>query len=386
MKFSMLLLLIIIALVFFGTNIYISCRLYQCLHALIQNLSMLWFGIFCLGLAALAVVSVLRSDLALNRSAKYALGIFGGYWMGAYVYLLLTLIAADILLLLLGMLKLIPHPVTDMVRCISGIAAIVVTAVILTAGTIHADHPVHRSYDVKTEKIRDGREWKIVLVSDLHIGAVKSEKRLERLVNEINAEEPDLVCIAGDIFDSDFSAILDKEKCAETLGSIDAKYGVYACLGNHDAGRTAKDMIGFLPQCRITLLAESYEVIDGSLILAGRLDASPIGGYGDRIRGDFSDVMKGADGNLPLIVLDHTPSHIDEYPDSADLILCGHTHRGQIFPGCLITGRLFTVDYGLYRENETAPAVIVTSGAGTWGLPIRVGSDSEIVSVRLSGK
>ncbi len=386
MKFSMLLLLIIIVLVFFGTNIYISCRLYQCFHALIRNLNMLWFGIFCLVLTAAAIVSVLRSDLALSRSVKYALGIYGGYWMGAYVYLLLTFIAADILLLILGALKIIPLPAKASARCISGIAAIVITAVILTAGTVHADHPVHRSYDVKTEKIRDGREWRIVLVSDLHIGAVRSEERLERLVNEINAEKPDVVCIAGDIFDNDFSAILDKEKCAETLGSIDAKYGVYACLGNHDAGKTAKDMIGFLPQCRITLLAESYEVIDKSLILAGRLDSSPIGGYGDRIRGDFSDFMKGADNDLPVIVLDHTPSHIDEYPDSADLILSGHTHRGQIFPGCLITRRLFTVDHGLYRENEASPAVIVTSGAGTWGLPVRVGSDSEIVSVRLTGK
>lgn len=110
-----------------------------------------------------------------------------------------------------------------------------------------------------------------------------------------------------------------------------------------------------------------------------------LGGYGGIRRGSFDKAIEGADEKLPLIVLDHTPSHIGEYPNSVDLILCGHTHRGQIFPRSLFTKRLFTVDYGLYRENDSSPTVIVTSGAGAWGMPMRVGSDSEIVSISLTG-
>ena len=386
MSFSTVLLMAGVALVFFGTNVYISCRLYQCLHAVFQGLSMLWFAAVCVGLAALAILSVMRSRLPLNPSSKYALGLFGGYWMGAYVYLLLTLLASDLLMLLLGAGKLLAFPLGSAARCLAGAAAILATVIILIAGTAHADRLVRHSYEVTSGKITDGREWNIVLVSDLHIGAVKSEKRLQRLVEEINASEPDLVCIAGDVFDNDFSAILDPEACARTLGSIRAKYGVYACLGNHDAGSTAGEMRSFLPRCGITLLAEDYTVVDGSLLLAGRLDGSPIGGYGEGKRGTFTKLMQGADEALPLIVLDHTPSHIDEYSDGVDLILCGHTHRGQIFPGSLFTKRLFTVDYGLYRKDENSPTVIVTSGAGTWGMPIRVGSDCEIVSIRLTGK
>ena len=388
MTVSTILLIIAIALFFFGSNVYISCRMFQGFHAVFPNLSGLWFGIVCAVLVALAFFAWIRPHLVIPvpRPVRNALALYGAYWIGTYVYLLLTLLAADLVLLLLGALKLLPLPAPETARLVSDLAALAVTAVILVAGTVHADTFVYPSYEVRTERITDGREWNIVLVSDLHLGAVNSEKRLTKLVDGINAGNPDIVCIAGDIFDNDFASILNTEKCARTLKSIRSKYGVYACLGNHDTGSTRQKMIDFLPQCGITLLDERYTVIDGQLILAGRMDASSTGGDGAKKRGAFGDVIAGADAELPLLVLDHNPAHIDEYPDRADLILCGHTHRGQIFPGSLFTRRLFTVDHGLYRRDEHSPHVIVTSGAGTWGMPMRVGSDSEIVSIRFTGK
>jgi len=64
-------------------------------------------------------------------------------------------------------------------------------------------------------------------------------------------------------------------------------------------------------------------------------------------------------------------------------MLAGHTHRGQIFPGNLITNAVFEVDYGYYQKDADSPNVIVTSGVGTWGMPMRVGSNNEIVSIIL---
>jgi methionine-S-sulfoxide reductase len=92
--------------------------------------------------------------------------------------------------------------------------------------------------------------------------------------------------------------------------------------------------------------------------------------------------MDSVPEGLPVIVLDHNPAAVNEY-DRGDLILCGHTHKGQIFPGSLFTRRLFPVDYGYYRRDDSAPHVIVSSGAGTWGMPMRVGTDCEIVLIRL---
>ena len=86
---------------------------------------------------------------------------------------------------------------------------------------------------------------------------------------------------------------------------------------------------------------------------------------------------------MPVVVMDHNPARIHEYTRDVDLILCGHTHQGQVFPGSLITDRMYAVDYGWYRETPESPQVIVTSGIGTWGLPMRVGTGCEIVSIRL---
>jgi hypothetical protein len=81
--------------------------------------------------------------------------------------------------------------------------------------------------------------------------------------------------------------------------------------------------------------------------------------------------------------MEHNPSHIDEYGSEADLILAGHSHRGQMFPGSLVTRAMFTVDYGYYQADANSPHVIVTSGVSTWGPPMRVGTNNEIVSITL---
>ncbi|GAA0390976.1 hypothetical protein GCM10008933_22380 [Paenibacillus motobuensis] len=87
---------------------------------------------------------------------------------------------------------------------------------------------------------------------------------------------------------------------------------------------------------------------------------------------------------MPIVVMDHTPSNIEQYGENVDLVLAGHTHRGQIFPGNLITKAVFVVDYGQYQEDASSPNVIVSSGAGTWGMPMRIGSNNEIVSINLN--
>ena len=93
--------------------------------------------------------------------------------------------------------------------------------------------------------------------------------------------------------------------------------------------------------------------------------------------------LEGVDPALPVVVMDHNPAHIGEYGPDVDLILCGHTHKGQILPGSLITSRMYTVDYGYYRAGESSPQVIVSSGVGAWGMPMRVGTDCEIVKITL---
>ena len=84
-----------------------------------------------------------------------------------------------------------------------------------------------------------------------------------------------------------------------------------------------------------------------------------------------------------MIVLEHNPKNIDEYNNDVDLILSGHTHKGQIFPANLITKLLYTIDYGYLKEKNNNPNVIVTSGVGTWGMPFRIGTNNEIVNIKI---
>jgi len=94
-------------------------------------------------------------------------------------------------------------------------------------------------------------------------------------------------------------------------------------------------------------------------------------------------ILATRDPNMPLVVIDHTPSNIEQYGSEIDLVLAGHTHRGQIFPFNLMTKAIFTVDYGHYQKDTDSPHFIVTSGVGTWGMPMRVGTNNEIVSILL---
>lgn len=358
-----------ILLIIGGSNLYLARRVWQFLAHFFPKLPF-WTLIALFAMLVLVLtLGFSRSMLPLPAAIKQGLGVANACWMGVFIYLLLFFLLADGVYLLTRLFC-----VPDRFYFLA--AALILTASVCGYGFFHATDLKQKNYDIT---ISGAEDMTIVLISDVHLGAVGSEKRLPEIVEKINAIEPDLVCIAGDFFDSDFTAIRNPEEAAATLKTLDPTYGVYACLGNHDAGSTADQMRDYLARCGIHLLNNEYTIVDGKLILAGRTDRSPIGGFGSLSGGDLAL----SDADLPVIVMDHNPAHIHEYGPEVDLILSGHTHKGQIFPGSLITNRMYTVDYGYYRETETSPQVIVSSGVGTWGMPMRVGTDCEIVVVHI---
>lgn len=197
------------------------------------------------------------------------------------------------------------------------------------------------------------------------------------MVETVNELNPDVILIAGDIFDGEPQELQNPDLVIAELQSLESKYGVYASLGNHDAGPNYQQMLDFINSANINLLLDQTTIVSDQFIVGGRLDSSPIGEHGET-RTSTLNIPKS---NLPVIVMDHQPSNISEYDSSVDLIVSGHTHRGQIYPFSLVTDALFDVDYGYYRETPTSPQVVVTSGVGTWGPPIRVGTNSEVVQI-----
>jgi len=293
------------------------------------------------------------------------------------------LLLADIIVLFGGITKLIPDPIPQYVHFYKGLVAIVLTGGTICYGAYNATRFKHVSYDIKLGKAPSGC-MRMILISDSHIGSINNfENSLERIVPEINKLNPDIVCIAGDVFTDNFTAMRGPDKAISLFRSIKASYGVFACLGNHDGGDTFEQMMDFIKDSNITLLNDECVIIDDRLALFGRLDLHPIRGFGGLCRQDISEKIASVNANIPVVVMEHDPARIDEYGCEVDLILAGHVHRGQIIPVSLLTRAMFTADYGHYQKHADSPHVIVTSGISTWGPPLRVGTSNEIVSINL---
>ena len=377
-------LMMLIALVGLG-NFYIVKRVKQCVSYRFPNLHKgFYIGLFVF-LVLLLTAGFFRTRLGLPKGISSFLGVINGYWMGLFLYLLLFLLLADLVLLVLRLCKALAKPLPHKTRALSVLIAFAVALGGCCYGWIHVNNIQTAFYQIAFAPKSIGDSVKMVLVSDLHLGSPGWQGRLANTVDAINAQNPDIVCIAGDIFDSDFHAMDHPEKAKALLTSLTSKYGVYASLGNHDGGSTFPQMVSFIKECKVTLLADQAVEINGKFILAGRLDSSPIGGYGEYTRKSLGDVLEGMNTDLPVIVMEHNPAHGDAYTvKDADLILSGHTHKGQIFPANLFTNFIYTEDYGYYRESENHPHRVITSGAGIWGMPMRVGTNSEIVVLTLS--
>ena len=172
----------------------------------------------------------------------------------------------------------------------------------------------------------------------------------------------------------------NKQQVSDTFRKLSAPYGVFAVLGNHEyIGGNAEEAIKYLGEAGVKVLRDSSQEIAGSFYLIGRDDRSS-----ERVnkvkRQDLKTLMKGIDRSFPTILMDHQPSQLEEpVEQGVDLQLSGHTHAGQLFPIRYITRRIFEDDWGLLRKGNFQ--LIVSSGYGTWGPPIRLGNTPEVVDI-----
>jgi len=218
---------------------------------------------------------------------------------------------------------------------------------------------------------------RIAMISDTHLGRVDDDRH-KKIIETVNSLQHDLVLIPGDITDD--IALFEKLQMAEDFQKMHSKYGVYASFGNHDySSEDVDSIIKSLDRAGIKLLRDSVVKVADSFYIIGREDRSYQMVTGEK-RMDLSMLLQGIDPRLPVILLDHQPADFEEAKQAGvDLQVSGHTHKGQLFPINLITSRVFQVDYGYLKTGNLQ--VIVTSGAGTWGPPVRIGSSCEVVEI-----
>jgi predicted MPP superfamily phosphohydrolase len=169
----------------------------------------------------------------------------------------------------------------------------------------------------------------------------------------------------------------------EELKQIKSKLGVYAIIGGHEYyGGYINEIIKTLEDSNINVLIDEQVKIDNGFYVIGR-DDNNSSRFKVRSRRSIQELISGLDKSMPLILLNHEPNFLDEAEQSGiDLQLSGHSHNGQMFPINYITNAIFKKGYGYYRQGNLQE--IVTSGLSTWGPPIRIGTKSEIVNIKVN--
>lgn len=306
----------------------------------------------------------------------HAVALLSGLYVSFLMYHLASLIPLDLIwLILCKILRInVPHKIFSFFACLSGIS-------ITAYGRRHALKLKTAAYDLRTPKWKAEDGYRIVQLSDLHIGSIIDEKYIAKVVDQTNRLNPDLVVITGDIFNRvSANEISHPERAFQALSKIRATDGVYAVRGNHDPDLNHPIWQQFLSQSGIQDLDNAC-VSAGPLRLAGRTGLA-----GDSDRKALKEVFSGSDASRYTVILDHDPRGIPEAEKSgADLILCGHTHNGQYFPCTLLTRYWYGKKY-CHGISRTGGAYgIVSSGTGFFQVPVRVGTDSEVVLIRIRG-
>ncbi len=314
----------------------------------------------------------LASYILIRSSQASALHLMA-FWL---VVLMYTIFAALTVVLLYWLLrKWLPESVLGRVLRIGGLA---VFAGVFGVSVYNAYTPVVRHASITLDKPL-AQPLRIGLASDLHIGSFFGANQLDKLSDIMHHEKVDMIMLAGDIMDDSIDVYLD-EHMQPSMMKLRAPLGTYAVLGNHDLLGWQEQIYDELTKAGIKVLNdEAVPLDDGRLWLIGRLDDNA------KNRLPIDKLLLQVEPGKPVILMEHRPTEI--VPHSRlpiDIQFSGHTHNGQIFPANLLAAHLNRLAYGY--EKIGLGHYFVTSGYGFWGVPLRLGSQSEVWIIDVKGK
>lgn len=230
------------------------------------------------------------------------------------------------------------------------------------------------SYTIDVPKKSQRESLCIVYVADTHIGSSMTRTGVEKLVQRINEQKPEIVVLGGDIFDENTTDSL-KKHTSEEFKKLKASQGIYYVEGNHEL-RLKEDFTGYFTKAGITVLQDQIAFLPDGLQIVGLRDSA------DSKKISIEKIMKGVDKEKPVLVFTHRPKQLEELSRAGvDVVLCGHTHGGQYPLGFLAILAANDMNYGL-KKYDTMSA-ITTSGAGGYGIPSKLTVPSEIVKIKI---
>ncbi|MER6558818.1 metallophosphoesterase [Streptomyces sp. NPDC001027] len=225
---------------------------------------------------------------------------------------------------------------------------------------------------------RAAHGYRIAVVSDVHLGPVLGRGFAQKVVDTINATQPDLIAVVGDLVDG---SVKDLGPAAAPLSRLKARHGSYFVTGNHEYFSGAASWVEEVRRLGITPLENARTEL-AWFDLAGVND---IAGESEGQGPDFARALGGRDTARACVLLAHQPVQIhDAMRHGVDLQLSGHTHGGQLWPGNFVAAAANPTLAGLERHGDTQ--LYVSRGAGAWGPPTRVGAPSDITVVELASR
>ena len=386
---------------FYVAIIYWVCRRwYKFVSALnIKNKRLdFWLKHFSWSMFLLTIFIGLAFILPEDNFLRRPLFKIGAYWLGISLYLILYVAVIDLLRWIYS--KIFKDKYNEFyARTICTLLIIVLTGVTSIYGIINAKIVRTTEYEITINK--DGgnfKEMTIAMFGDPQFGYNIGEYHLKQAVDIINKNDVDIVCVVGDIFDNQYSAIKNPDKLIDLFNQIKSKYGMYAVLGNHDVEEpilcgftfndetlenklASKEMLDFIRKSGMVLLYDENVIINDSVNLYGRADQERPN-LGNITRKESGELFKEVDVSKPIMVLDHEPREYDELEKAGvDLMMAGHTHDGQLWPTKIATDIIWENAYGLWVKN--AFHAITTSGLGLFGPNMRVGTIAEVCIIHV---
>ncbi len=371
----------VVLLIYASVNYYIWLRASQAL-ACTPGVTPWFTGLF-LFLAASYVVARVLERLYFSYLSDILTWI-GAFWLAAMLYFFLTVLLLDVIRLLLlpvpgfSLKSLSGYP---QLKCILLLTAAALTAVLLVTGYQRAVRTRINRLEIRIPaRQAESDSLTIAMASDIHLGTLINARRLRGLVQQLNGLQPDIILLAGDIVDEDLAPVI-RNNLGAALLELKTPLGVWGITGNHEYIGGADEAVTYLEAHGIRMLRDSAVKLAGTAWLIGREDRDKARFTGKR-RKSLEELLAATDDSLPRILLDHQPFALDKAATAGiDLQFSGHTHHGQLWPLSALTNAIYEVSRGYMRKQNTH--FYVSSGFGTWGPPVRTGSRSEVVVVKV---
>jgi predicted MPP superfamily phosphohydrolase len=377
----MTLFFIIFFAIYSAVNFYIFIRGWQAISH-IPILKPFYIIIFLLSALAYIIAKIFNSKLP---ALIYDILLWpGSLWFAFMLYFFLFIVLIDFSRLLNYFFGIYPSFITNnfqTAKLVTFISVVLMSSILIFAGYLNTRNIKINHAEIKIpRKASKLSELNAVLVADFHLNPVNDGNLLDKIGRKINELNADIVLIPGDIVD-DRVEILKRKNIGKELSEIKSKYGVYVSNGNHEFINGVEGADKYLREFNLNVLRDSAVLIENSFYILGREDRSKPS-FTNKRRKSLGEILKEVDRSFPVIVIDHTPLGFSEtVEENIELQLSGHTHHGQMFPLNFITNMIYEVSWGYLKKEKTQ--FYVTCGVGTWGPPVRLGSDSEIVKLAI---